>query len=84
VPKKSQIVIISNRLPVARVRRGGTNEWRTSPGGLVSALTPILSRRPSRWIGWAGTSGAAPEPFEHDNILNHPARPSRAEMETHY
>ncbi len=84
MPKKSQIVIVSNRLPVARVRRGGTNEWRTSPGGLVSALTPILSKRPSRWIGWAGTAGPAPEPFEHEGILNHPVRLSREEMETYY
>ena len=82
--KKSQIVIVSNRLPVARVRRGSSYEWRTSPGGLVSALTPVLTKRPSRWIGWAGTSGAAPEPFEHDGILNHPVRLSREEMETYY
>ncbi len=84
VPRKSQIVIVSNRLPVARVRRGGSHEWQTSPGGLVSALTPILSKRPSRWIGWAGTAGAAPAPFEHEGIHNHPVRLSREEMETFY
>ncbi len=84
VTKRSQIVIVSNRLPVARVRCGSSHEWRTSPGGLVSALTPILTTRPSRWIGWAGTAGAAPEPFEHEGIQNHPVRLSRDEIETFY
>ena len=84
VPKKSQIVIVANRLPFHRVRRGGTSEWATSPGGLVSALTPVLKNRTSCWIGWAGAAGAAPDPFEHEGIHNHPVRLSRYELETFY
>ena len=62
---KSEIVIVSNRLPVHRVEQDGKAEWQTSPGGLVSAMTPILRGHPSTWIGWAGTPDWSPEPFEH-------------------
>ena len=79
---KSQIVILSNRLPVHRVRRDGVSRWQTSPGGLVSALSPILRQRPSTWIGWAGIAGTAPQPFEHDGVHNVPVKLSRDEVES--
>jgi len=81
---RSDFVIVSNRLPVHRIRRGRSYEWKTSPGGLVSALKPILARRPSSWIGWPGFPGKAPEPFEHDGIRNHPVRLTESEVETFY
>jgi trehalose 6-phosphate synthase len=84
VTRKSQIVIVSNRLPVHRVRRGGATAWETSPGGLVSALTPILQDNPGAWIGWAGIAGTPPQPFTHEGILNMPVRLSRDEIETFY
>jgi alpha,alpha-trehalose-phosphate synthase [UDP-forming] len=58
--------------------------WKTSPGGLVSALTPILQEKPSTWIGWAGIAGKAPKPFQHDGIWNHPVAISREEIQTFY
>jgi trehalose 6-phosphate synthase len=82
--KTSSIVIVANRLPVHRVRRGTTSAWKISPGGLVSALTPVLRSQPSTWIGWAGISGPPPQPFEHDGIRNHPVRLAREEIETFY
>jgi len=82
--KKSDIVIVSNRLPVHRVRKGKSSSWETSPGGLVSALTPILRDRESTWIGWAGSSGTAPRPFTHDSIHNVPVRISKPELEAYY
>ena len=36
----SEFVVVSNRLPVSRDEE--ENCWLTSPGGLVSALVPIL------------------------------------------
>jgi len=80
----SQIVIVSNRLPVHRVKHNRSYTWETSPGGLVSALTPILQERPSTWIGWAGFAGAAPKPFEHDGIQNWPVPLSKNDIEHFY
>ncbi len=79
----SQLVIVSNRLPVHRVKQGRSNTWQISPGGLVSALTPILRQRPSTWVGWAGIAGAAPKPFIHEGIHNLPVSLSRDEI-THF
>ena len=81
---KSSIVILSNRLPVHRVVDDSGERWETSPGGLVSAMTPILRERPSRWIGWAGSADWAPEPFEHNGIMNHPVPLSASEIENFY
>jgi len=80
----SDIVIVSNRLPVHRVGRGSSAKWEMSPGGLVSALTPILRDRPSTWIGWAGVSGSSPDPFTHDGIHNLPVKLSKDELSAYY
>jgi alpha,alpha-trehalose-phosphate synthase [UDP-forming] len=51
-----RLVIVSNRLPIA-LTRVDTKQWKVqlSPGGLVTALTPILHERGGLWIGWPGT-----------------------------
>jgi trehalose 6-phosphate synthase len=64
----ARLVVLSNRLPVRRVRRHGHAEWERSSGGLVSALVPALEDSGGTWIGWSGAAGRAPEPFEHDGI----------------
>ncbi len=67
--ESSGLVVISNRLPL-RFEPGGPEVseagWHPSPGGLVSALTPVLRRRGGVWIGWAGHFGeeAVPESYE--------------------
>jgi trehalose 6-phosphate synthase/phosphatase len=50
-----RLVIVSNRLPIAPTR-GDMGQWQVqpSPGGLVTALGPILSERGGLWIGWPG------------------------------
>lgn len=48
------IVVVANRLPFTYQRVGGTLERRPSPGGLVSALEPVLRKRGGTWIGWPG------------------------------
>ena len=50
-----RLVIVSNRLPIASTR-GDMGQWQVqpSPGGLVTALAPILSERGGLWIGWPG------------------------------
>lgn len=77
-------MIVANRLAVRRVRRNEELVWETSPGGLVTALKPILEKRPSTWVGWAGEVGSAPEPFTHEGIHNLPVPLSQDELETFY
>ncbi len=56
------LVVVANRLPVERTEQAG--EWRPSPGGLVSALTPVLERQGGTWIGWSGTVEEELDPFD--------------------
>ena len=41
---RSDFVVVANRLPVDRDPDTGGDEWRTAPGGLVTALHPVLRR----------------------------------------
>ena len=82
--RKGNILIVSNRLPVHRVGEGEAARWETSPGGLVSALRPILRNQPSTWIGWTGAADDEPEPFELDGIRNHPVGLSAQEIHDYY
>jgi trehalose 6-phosphate synthase len=51
------IVIIANRLPV----RMGEDGWELSPGGLVTALRPVMAAHSGAWVGWdGGTRGIPP------------------------
>lgn len=82
-----QLVVVANRLPVSRVTSeepGKRYGWETSPGGLVSALLPILRERAGGWIGWSGAAGEAPEPFEHQDISLRPVALSAEELQLFY
>lgn len=57
------LVVVANRLPVERAGDMGSDEWRPSPGGLVSALTPVLQRSGGTWIGWSGSPDEDIDPF---------------------
>jgi len=59
-----QLVVVANRLPVARV----DGEWRSSPGGLVRALLGFLRPTTALWVGWAGTADDPEDRFEIDGI----------------
>jgi trehalose 6-phosphate synthase/phosphatase len=51
---RQPIVVASNRLPFSLSRSANGLERRPSPGGLVSALEPVLRKRGGTWIGWPG------------------------------
>lgn len=78
----SDLVVVANRLPVHRSAADGA--WETSPGGLVSALMPILREERGVWVGWAGTAETADEPFEHDGLSNVPVPISPDEVRDYY
>ena len=65
----ADLLVVANRLPVDRVvNDDGSTEWRASPGGLVSALAPVMRQNEGAWIGWPGDTGTHVEPFEDDGI----------------
>jgi trehalose 6-phosphate synthase len=79
---QSDLVVVANRLPVHR--SSPTAPWETSPGGLVSALMPILREHTGIWVGWAGTAEAATEPFVHDGLSAVPVPISPDEVRDYY
>jgi len=86
VAQQDAFVVVANRLPVDEVTdpTTGHKEWRRSPGGLVTALQPILTRSRGTWVGWSGAPGPAPEPFESEGISLHPVGLSAEEVENYY
>jgi alpha,alpha-trehalose-phosphate synthase [UDP-forming] len=62
-------VVVASRLPVDRVEGpDGETVWRASPGGLVTALQPVMRQAGGAWIGWSGDAGPEPGPFEADGL----------------
>src|SRR5213592_2438994 len=57
----NRLSLVSNRLPFA-LEPVGDGQWiaAPSPGGLVSALGPVLRGRGGTWIGWPGVAGDVP------------------------
>lgn len=55
-PNGVDFVVVANRLPLECTSGPEGDEWKPSPGGLVSALTAVLQKRNGLWIGWTGGS----------------------------
>ncbi len=67
--RQSDFVVVANRLPVDRFEGAdGSVEWRPSPGGLVTALRPVMQTVEGAWVGWSGAPGPAEEPFEAEGM----------------
>ncbi|MDQ1653304.1 MAG: trehalose 6-phosphate synthase, partial [Cryptosporangiaceae bacterium] len=82
---RSSFVVVANRLPVDQVQLpNGDVSWNRSPGGLVTALEPIMRRHDGAWIGWAGRTGEAAPPFSMDGIHMHPVALSQRDVEEYY
>ena len=59
------LVVVASRLPVDRTENSdGEASWRPSPGGLVTALEPVMRSSGGVWVGWSGDAGPAPGPFQ--------------------
>jgi trehalose 6-phosphate synthase len=81
----AELVVVANRLPVDRVLDGDDDtEWRRSPGGLVTALEPVMRRADGAWVGWPGQPGIEVEPFEFEGTHLVPVSLSAEEIELYY
>ncbi|MGB3374421.1 MAG: trehalose-6-phosphate synthase [Microbacterium sp.] len=81
----AEFVVVANRLPVDRiVTADGEEIWRTSPGGLVAALEPMMRSVDGAWVGWAGMPDVELAPFDADGIRLIPVPLSEEDIEEYY
>ena len=80
----ANLVVVANRLPVQHSSLRGSEGWRPSPGGLVSALTSVLQSRNGLWIGWSGSSQHRDAPRTHEGIRLKSVDISAEEYENFY
>nr|WP_269205327.1 trehalose-6-phosphate synthase [Motilibacter aurantiacus] len=79
------MVVVANRLPVEWDSASGS--WLRSPGGLVSAMEPVVRAADAAWVGWSGgasAAGAASQPVAGDGLTLVPVPLSADEIEQFY
>ncbi|WP_186812693.1 alpha,alpha-trehalose-phosphate synthase (UDP-forming) [Cellulomonas composti] len=79
------LVVVANRLPVD-VSTGDDGEvtWSRSPGGLVTAMAPVMSGAQGAWVGWGGSPDLDLDPFEVDGTLLVPVPLCADDVESFY
>ncbi|MGE2732830.1 alpha,alpha-trehalose-phosphate synthase (UDP-forming) [Mycolicibacterium vaccae] len=86
----ADFVVVANRLPIDMVRLpDGSIEPKRSPGGLVTALEPLLRRQRGAWVGWAGVphdpdDPDAENPIQQDDMYLVPVRLSADDIAEYY
>lgn len=81
----SGFVVVANRLPVDLERLpDGSTRWKRSPGGLVTALEPVLRNNKGAWVGWAGVPDVDIDPIIEDGLELHPVPLSATEVADYY
>ncbi|WPR65296.1 trehalose-6-phosphate synthase [Glutamicibacter protophormiae] len=81
----SDFVVVANRLPVDRVTNpDGTQGFRRSPGGLVTALEPVMAASEGAWVGWHGGVDEELDSFDKDGIHLVPVPLSEDDLELYY
>lgn len=81
----SDFVVVANRLPVDLERLpDGTTRWKRSPGGLVTALEPILRSNKGAWVGWPGVPDVDLDPIVEDGLDLYPVPLSAQEVADYY
>ena len=74
------IVTIANRLPV----RMGEDGWELSPGGLVTALRPVMASHSSTWVGWDGGTRGVPATMPDLSVRLLPVGLSASQVRQYY
>ncbi|MDF2827027.1 MAG: trehalose 6-phosphate synthase [Mycobacterium sp.] len=81
----ADFLVVANRLPIDMERLpDGTTTIKRSPGGLVTALEPILRSRHGAWIGWPGITDGDDEPVVEDGLTMRPVVLSADDVEQYY
>ncbi|GAA2236301.1 bifunctional alpha,alpha-trehalose-phosphate synthase (UDP-forming)/trehalose-phosphatase [Rarobacter faecitabidus] len=79
------LVVVANRLPVdLRLDESGNATWKRAPGGLVTALAPLMQSNEGAWVGWPGMADLAIDPFDSDGIWMVPVSLSETEIAEYY
>lgn len=79
------LVVVANRLPVdVSLGEDGEPTWSRSPGGLVTALAPVMASAEGAWVGWGGSPDLALEPFAVDGTQLVPVALSAEDIERYY
>jgi trehalose 6-phosphate synthase len=74
------VVAVANRLPV----RHGDDGWELSPGGLVTALRPVMAGHEGAWVGWDGGTKGIPATLPGIGVRLLPLRLSAAQLRDYY
>ncbi|WP_024819688.1 alpha,alpha-trehalose-phosphate synthase (UDP-forming) [Arthrobacter sp. 31Y] len=78
-------MVVSNRLPVDRISDDNKESgWRRSPGGLVTALAPMMTKSDGAWVGWHGAPDETVRPFSHEGMDLIPVQLSSDDVELFY
>ncbi len=78
-------MVVANRLPFdLQTAPDGSTTARQAPGGLVTALAPILSRQRGAWIGWPGTADLSLDPTVADDVSLYPVRLTSGDVSAYY
>jgi trehalose 6-phosphate synthase len=80
VTQDRPVIAVANRLPVHR----GDEGWELSPGGLVTALRPVMATHSGAWIGWDGGTKGMPETLPDSGIRLLPIGLSAAQVRDYY
>ncbi len=79
------LVVVANRLPVdVTVGPEGDVSWDRSPGGLVTAMEPVMVEADGAWVGWSGAPDLELEPFDTDGMRLVPVPLSESEIADYY
>ncbi len=74
------VIAVANRLPLQH----GDNGWELSPGGLVTALRPVMAAHPGAWVGWDGGSRGMPATAPDSAVRLLPVGLSAAQVRDYY
>jgi trehalose 6-phosphate synthase len=74
------VIAVANRLPVQR----GDDGWELSPGGLVTALRPVMETHPGAWVGWDGGAKGMPATLPDSQVRLDPIGLSAAQARDYY
>ncbi|MGH3860808.1 alpha,alpha-trehalose-phosphate synthase (UDP-forming) [Actinokineospora sp.] len=81
----ADFIVAANRLPVDLERLpDGSQRWKHSPGGLVSALAPFLRKNTGAWVGWPGVADVEVDEFTEDGLRLYPVTLTADEVRDYY